>query len=104
MLNGELPFDDHSKRVLYKKICMCEYDMPFHFSEEAKDLIRQIFVRDPSKRISIAEIKNHRWFKMYGFGKKLAEFEYFQGKKKVVDFGICKDVVELFGDSKEGEN
>ena len=66
MIDGDLPFDEPDKHYLYKKIINCEYKMPPRISDEVKDLIRQIFVSDPKRRITLDKIKRHRWFKKHG--------------------------------------
>lgn len=42
-----------------------EYEFPDNewseISEDAKDLIRRLLVRDPRKRFSAKEVLNHRW-------------------------------------------
>lgn len=65
MICGYLPFDEESKSVLYKKILSCDYSIPSHVSNLAVDLIRKIFVRNPEKRYTIEDIKNHSWFNLF---------------------------------------
>ena len=36
-------------------------DYPEYFSEECKDLIGKLIKRSPKDRISIQEVKNHKW-------------------------------------------
>nr|KJB32411.1 hypothetical protein B456_005G239800 [Gossypium raimondii] len=47
-----------------KRILNVQYSIPdyVHISPECRHLISRIFVADPSKRISIPEIRNHEWF------------------------------------------
>ena len=68
MLCGYLPFEDKNNEVLFDKILECKIEYPEFLSEESKDLIRKILVREPEKRITIPEIKKH---KFYLKGKKL---------------------------------
>ena len=60
---GYLPFDDSSVRALLSKVKRGIYTMP-PFSEPAKDLISQLLTLDPSKRITIPQIKQHPFFRM----------------------------------------
>jgi 5'-AMP-activated protein kinase catalytic alpha subunit len=60
---GYLPFEDPNTNKLYKKILGCDYLIPGFISQHCKDLIKKILNTDPSTRITIAEIKNHEWFK-----------------------------------------
>ena len=68
MLCGYLPFEDKKNEKLFDKILECKIEYPDFLSEESKDLIKKILVREPEKRITIPEIKKH---KFYLKGKKL---------------------------------
>lgn len=59
-----LPFEESNQNELFKKIKKAEYQMPGYFSADAKDLVNSILVPDPKKRLSIASIKAHPWFKL----------------------------------------
>lgn len=65
MMCGFLPFNDESRRELFRKIASCEYTMPEWLSPGAKDLLCNIFVANPKKRISIDQIKAHPWYSIY---------------------------------------
>lgn len=65
MLCGFLPFEDQKTSNLYKKILSAEYSLPKFLSSDAKDIIQKIFVTDPEKRITIEELRLHRWYKLY---------------------------------------
>ena len=67
MLCGYLPFDDENQLILYQKIINCELDIPEHLEEDSVDMLKKILVNDPKKRITIKEIKKH---KFYNKGKK----------------------------------
>lgn len=62
ILTGQLPFDEEQIPKLYQKIKECKYSMPPTLSDEAKDLIFRMLQSDPMDRITIPEIKNHKWF------------------------------------------
>lgn len=64
LICGYLPFEDENTTVLYKKIMNGEYVIPNFVSNEAKDLIKRILTTDPTKRITIPEIKQHKFYKM----------------------------------------
>ena len=51
------------KGNLYKKIINSGFTVPNFLSEPLKDLIKKILVKDPNKRYSIKEIKEHPWMK-----------------------------------------
>ncbi|CAM0958225.1 unnamed protein product [Alopecurus aequalis] len=63
MLVGYLPFEDRNMVVLYQKIFKGDTRIPQWLSPGAQDLIRRILEPIPTKRISMAEIKTHEWFR-----------------------------------------
>jgi len=48
--------------MLYKKICEEDYYPPFFLTATSKELIKQMLQRNPLKRITLPEIKNHPWY------------------------------------------
>lgn len=71
MLVGAYPFerpeDKHDNQKLQKmiqRILKVDYKLPSHvrLSEECKNLLAQILVADPHKRITIDGIYNHPWY------------------------------------------
>lgn len=44
---------------------ICAVDLKFppvpRVSEEAKDMIKQLLVKEPTKRLSLADVVNHPW-------------------------------------------
>jgi serine/threonine protein kinase len=76
MLTGYPPFnfpqdphglvpEDHKLKGLFQAISRADYRMPGALSREAQDLIRRIFVSDPSKRINIDEVWDHPFIHKY---------------------------------------
>lgn len=63
ILTGYLPFDDRNLAVLFQKIFKGEAQIPKWLSPEAKHLIKRILDPNPGTRITMAEIKEHNWFK-----------------------------------------
>ncbi|XP_047053938.1 CBL-interacting protein kinase 1-like [Lolium rigidum] len=63
MLVGYLPFDDRNLVVLYQKIFKGDMQIPKWLSPAAQDLLRKILEPNPLKRITIAGIKEHEWFR-----------------------------------------
>ena len=57
MICGELPFDGDNEDVLYRKVVQCEYSFPHFCNNNVKNLIKRIFTKNPSERITIEEIK-----------------------------------------------
>jgi len=62
LLCGSLPFDDENVPNLFRKIKHGNFTLPGHLSSEAKDLIVQMLVVDPTRRITFAQIRKHSWF------------------------------------------
>jgi len=62
MLVGALPFDDQELNKLYEQIKLGKFYIPSTLSLEAIDLLKRILQVDPGKRITINELKEHKWF------------------------------------------
>jgi len=68
MLVGQYPFEDPNDarnfRTTISRILAVNYSFPSYvrITPECRDLIESIFVADPTKRISLEEIKRHPWF------------------------------------------
>ncbi|XP_023682258.1 serine/threonine-protein kinase SIK1 [Paramormyrops kingsleyae] len=58
---GSLPFDGPSLPVLRQRVTEGRFRVPFFMSQDCENLIRKMLAVDPAKRISIAQIKQHRW-------------------------------------------
>jgi serine/threonine protein kinase len=61
MVAGYLPFEEESIPKLYQKIRENKYSLPVFLSQSVKDLIYRMLQADPLNRISIQEIKRHKW-------------------------------------------
>lgn len=61
MVCGSLPFDDEQLAILFTKIKQGNYHMPRQISADVKDLIKRMLQTNPVKRITLPEIKRHRW-------------------------------------------
>ncbi|XP_048834343.1 serine/threonine-protein kinase SIK2-like [Brienomyrus brachyistius] len=58
---GSLPFDGASLPALRQRVMEGRFRIPFFMSEDCENLIRKMLVLDPAKRITISQIKQHRW-------------------------------------------
>uniref|UniRef100_A0A3B3YGS5 non-specific serine/threonine protein kinase n=1 Tax=Poecilia mexicana TaxID=48701 RepID=A0A3B3YGS5_9TELE len=58
---GSLPFDAPSLPALRQRVTEGRFRIPFFMSQDCENLIRKMLVVDPAKRISVAQIKQHRW-------------------------------------------
>jgi aurora kinase, other len=61
LLAGNPPFEAEGQSATYRRIREIDLRFPRHFSEEVKDLIRKILVKDPRKRMSLTSIPKHPW-------------------------------------------
>ena len=92
MICGYLPFEDENNDLLYRKICIGKYIIPDHVSSNCKDLLKKILVTDPIKRITIKQIKNHPWFKLYNIKGKLILYEGLFIDKYIIP--LDEDIIE----------
>ncbi|XP_012282789.1 serine/threonine-protein kinase 17A [Orussus abietinus] len=69
LLTGCSPFGGDTKQETFCNISRCRLDFPDDLfedvSEEARDLMRKLMVKDPSERLTVTECLQHRWFTMF---------------------------------------
>ena len=69
ILSGNVPFYRENETDRFEAIKNCEWDFEDEIWDEvsdlAKDLIRKLLIRDPSKRLTSHEIAEHEWFDEY---------------------------------------
>uniref|UniRef100_F6W0L0 non-specific serine/threonine protein kinase n=1 Tax=Monodelphis domestica TaxID=13616 RepID=F6W0L0_MONDO len=58
---GSLPFDGPNLPTLRQRVLEGRFRIPFYMSQDCETLIRRMLVVDPAKRITIAQIKHHKW-------------------------------------------
>ena len=73
MLCGYLPFEGDDNNLLFQNILNCDPELPEFLSDLSKNIILQILNPSPDTRITIDEIKKH---KFYLKGKKLCKIDY----------------------------
>jgi len=75
---GKVPFHETNILALYNQIRFHDFKIPenFEISSELEDLLRKMLIKDPTKRISLAEIKEHDWVTCYGLYPMPAEEEH----------------------------
>lgn len=90
LLTGSLPFDEKKTRKLYQQIRACRYSLPEYISDSSKDLIVRMLQKNPLDRISISEIKQHKWFT-----NKLSLFRIIDNSKYIYENRnrIDKDII-----------
>src|ERR1700722_548743 len=62
MLSGKFPFDDENLEALLAKVRLGDYKMSPDIDPLAQELLRKMLVKDPAKRITIAEIFKDPFF------------------------------------------
>ncbi|XP_074108796.1 uncharacterized protein LOC141533685 [Cotesia typhae] len=66
LLTGCSPFGGDTKQETFCNISRCRLDFPDDLfedvSEEARDLMRKLMVKDPSQRLTVTECLQHPWF------------------------------------------
>jgi len=86
MLCGYPPFEGDNNKEIFKRVLQqsLEFD-PNEWSEvsdEAKDLLEQMLVKDPRKRISAEDAMNHVWFEISHTDKPTFDKKIFQKLKE----------------------
>lgn len=71
MVFASLPFYDENLPNLFHKVVFEDPFIPQTVSQELRDLISQILIKDPKERLSIAKIKESPWFKSSGTNNSL---------------------------------
>ena len=77
MICGTPPFFSNNIKTLYKNITQSKLVFPEYFSDELRNLLKQLLCRDPLKRIGVidkSELKRHIWFEGINW-EKLAKKE-----------------------------
>ena len=65
MICGFLPFEDPNTSQLYKKILSADYKIPSFVSKDGADILKGILETDADKRLTIAQIRDHPWYKQH---------------------------------------
>uniref|UniRef100_A0A8C4QIH9 non-specific serine/threonine protein kinase n=1 Tax=Eptatretus burgeri TaxID=7764 RepID=A0A8C4QIH9_EPTBU len=68
---GTLPFDGATLPALRQRVLSGRFRIPFFMSEDCEHLIRRMLVQDPNKRLTIKQIKQHRWLQTLCSGTQL---------------------------------
>ncbi|EFC42555.1 predicted protein [Naegleria gruberi] len=66
MLYGRLPFFGPGILGMYNAILNDEPEIPENIEPDLQDLLTRLFCKDPHRRITIKEIKEHAWITMNG--------------------------------------
>uniref|UniRef100_A0A4W3HIQ5 non-specific serine/threonine protein kinase n=1 Tax=Callorhinchus milii TaxID=7868 RepID=A0A4W3HIQ5_CALMI len=58
---GSLPFDGPTLPALRQRVLEGRFRIPFYLSQACENLIRRMLVVDPTKRVTMSQIKQHHW-------------------------------------------
>ncbi|KAG5682439.1 hypothetical protein PVAND_011791 [Polypedilum vanderplanki] len=58
---GALPFDGSTLQSLRDRVLSGRFRIPFFMSSDCESLIRKMLVLDPNRRVTVEQIKRHRW-------------------------------------------
>ncbi|XP_053312847.1 serine/threonine-protein kinase SIK1 [Spea bombifrons] len=61
LLCGSFPFDGPDLAKLRLRVLEGRFRIPYFMSQDCESLIRRMLAVDPAKRLSVAQIKQHRW-------------------------------------------
>lgn len=89
MATGSVPFDDKSMPGLHDKIKKGHVNYPAHLSDECKDLLSNIFITDPKKRIIMTDILHHPWM-----NKESASINNYMPSRKPITLPLNPKVIE----------
>eukprot|EP00808_Paulinella_micropora_P024146 g61469.t1 len=62
MAAGYVPFDDKSASDLGRRILQGKYTIPSYVSEDIREVIKLLLVRNPEERLSLEKLVKHRIF------------------------------------------
>ncbi|KAA8490846.1 CBL-interacting protein kinase 8 [Porphyridium purpureum] len=74
LLSGELPFMNEDMNKLYDEIKSAKIKWPKEIKGDSKALCQKLLERDPSKRLSLQEVRSQKWF-VVDYEKNLAELQ-----------------------------
>ncbi|XP_027182709.1 serine/threonine-protein kinase SAPK3-like [Coffea eugenioides] len=103
MLVGAYPFEDpddpRNFRKTIARIMSAQHSIPDYVrvSADCRQLLSRIFVTNPSKRITIPEIKQHPWF-LKNLPKELIEVE--KAKNKEPDKSQVEEIMRIVQEAK----
>ncbi|KAJ9475295.1 putative serine/threonine-protein kinase HSL1 [Pseudozyma hubeiensis] len=61
MVVGHLPFNKDNFYAMYEAIKNDEPEYPDHLSDDLRDLLQKMFIKDPAKRITVPQMREHPW-------------------------------------------
>lgn len=108
MLVGAYPFEDPEDpknfRKTMQRIMAVQYKIPdyVHISQDCKHILSRIFVANPLKRITIAEIKKHPWF-LKNLPRELTEIAqaaYYRKENPTFSLQSVEEIMKIVEEAK----
>ncbi|CAL0334324.1 unnamed protein product [Lupinus luteus] len=108
MLVGAYPFEDQQDpknlRKTINRIMAVQYKIPdyVHTSQDCRHLLSCIFVANPSKRVTIKEIKSHPWF-LKNLPRELTEMAqavYYRQENPTFSLQCIEDIMNIVEEAK----
>ncbi|XP_049272129.1 serine/threonine-protein kinase SIK2 isoform X3 [Rhipicephalus sanguineus] len=90
---GALPFDGSSLQVLRSRVLSGRFRIPFFMSTECEHLIRKMLVLDPSRRMTVEQVKRHRWLQpagMHAPATPAAPSDREAARRGILDDGVLR--------------
>ncbi|KAL6329478.1 hypothetical protein AAG906_021173 [Vitis piasezkii] len=108
MLVGAYPFEDQEDPKNFRKtisrIMAVQYKIPdyVHISQDCRHLLARIFVANPSRRVTIKDIKNHPWF-LKNLPRELTEAAqalYYRRENPTFSLQSIEDIMKIVDEAK----
>ncbi|XP_074580293.1 serine/threonine-protein kinase SAPK7 isoform X2 [Curcuma longa] len=110
MLVGAYPFEDPNDPKNFRKtigrIVAVQYKIPehVHISQDCRQLLSRIFVANPTRRITIREIRNHPWF-LKNLPRELteaAQAQYYKRDNSAPTYSLQseEEIMRIVGDAR----
>uniref|UniRef100_A0A0A0KZ14 non-specific serine/threonine protein kinase n=1 Tax=Cucumis sativus TaxID=3659 RepID=A0A0A0KZ14_CUCSA len=108
MVVGAYPFEDQNDprnyRKLIQRIMSVQYKIPdyVYVSQDCRHLLSRIFVQNPSRRISVKEIKSHPWF-LKNLPRELTESAqaiYYNSDNPSFSVQSFDEIMKILGEAK----
>ncbi|KAK9509203.1 hypothetical protein O3M35_006567 [Rhynocoris fuscipes] len=99
---GSLPFDGPTLCSLKNKVLSGKFRIPFFMSRECEQLIRQMLLTDPERRMSIKQIRAHKWMGQIPLDPRYeAAEEATESEEPVINMAVVEHMLQLPGLTKE---
>ncbi|KAK4491252.1 hypothetical protein RD792_001987 [Penstemon davidsonii] len=108
MLVGAYPFEDQEDpknfRKTIQRIMAVQYKIPdyVHISQDCRHLLSRIFVANPSRRITLKEIKSHPWF-LKNLPRELtdaAQAAYYRRENPTFSLQSVEEIMKIVDEAK----